>query len=88
MNHTHGHEIPAEGLKGLVQNWRADLLAAVSVSLVALPLALGVAVASGVAPISGLISAIIGGDQWSCSRTYSGDSLSTYELRRWQWQCI
>ena len=60
-NLTTGHEIPATGLKGLTQNWRADLLAAISVSLVALPLALGVAVASGVEPIAGLISAIIGG---------------------------
>ena len=56
-----GHEIPAEGFKGLIQNWRADLLAAISVSLVALPLGLGVAVASGVEPIAGLLSAIIGG---------------------------
>ena len=54
-NLTTGHEIPATGLKGLTQNWRADLLAAISVSLVALPLALGVAVASGVEPIAGLI---------------------------------
>jgi len=60
-NLTTGHEIPATGLKGLTQNWRADLLAAISVSLVALPLALGVAVASGVEPIAGLISAIVGG---------------------------
>ncbi len=60
-NQTNGHETPATGLKGLTQNWRADLLAAISVSLVALPLALGVAVASGVKPIAGLISAIIGG---------------------------
>ncbi len=56
-----GPEVPATGLKGLTQNWRADLLAAISVSLVALPLALGVAIASGVKPIAGLISAIIGG---------------------------
>ena len=60
-NPTTRHEIPKEGFKGLIQNWRADLLAAISVSLVALPLALGVAVASGVKPIAGLISAIIGG---------------------------
>ena len=58
---TRGHEMPKEGFKGLIQNWRADLLAAISVSLVALPLALGVAIASGVKPIAGLISAIIGG---------------------------
>ena len=55
------HLTPEKGWKGLVKNWRADFLAAISVSLVALPLGLGIAVASGVPPISGLISAIIGG---------------------------
>lgn len=55
------HITPEAGWKGFIQNWRADFLAAVSVSLVALPLGLGIAVASGVPPISGLISAIIGG---------------------------
>ncbi|MDH3711341.1 MAG: SulP family inorganic anion transporter [Cyclobacteriaceae bacterium] len=53
--------IPASGLKGLSQNWRQDLSAAVSVALVAMPLALGIAVASGVPPMSGITSAIIGG---------------------------
>jgi MFS superfamily sulfate permease-like transporter len=53
--------IPSEGLKGLKENWRNDLSAAVSVSLVALPLALGIAVASGVSPMAGILSAIIGG---------------------------
>lgn len=52
---------PKTGLKGLVQNWQSDLIAAVSVALVALPLALGIAVASGVPPMSGVMSAIIGG---------------------------
>ncbi len=41
--------------------WRNDLVAAISVSLVALPLGLGVAVASGVPPIAGVMSAIVGG---------------------------
>ncbi len=55
------HAPPKAGFKGLIQNWRSDFLAAISVSLVALPLGLGVAVASGVPPISGVLSAIIGG---------------------------
>jgi MFS superfamily sulfate permease-like transporter len=55
------HVLPKTGWQGIVENWRSDLLAAVSVALVALPLGLGVAVASGAEPVSGLISAIIGG---------------------------
>ncbi len=43
------------------KSWRSDLMAAISVSLVALPLGLGVAVASGVPPIAGVTSAIVGG---------------------------
>lgn len=52
---------PLQGFKGLAAHWREDLLAAFSVALVALPLALGIAIASGVPPIAGLISSIIGG---------------------------
>jgi MFS superfamily sulfate permease-like transporter len=55
------HSIPREGFKGLKENWRNDLLAAISVSLVALPLALGIAVASEMSPMAGVLSAIIGG---------------------------
>jgi len=55
------NSIPATGIKGLKENWRDDLLAAISVSLVALPLALGIAVASEVSPMAGVLSAIIGG---------------------------
>jgi MFS superfamily sulfate permease-like transporter len=57
---TH-NSIPATGFKGLKENWRNDLSAAISVSLVALPLALGIAVASEVSPMAGVLSAIIGG---------------------------
>ncbi len=53
--------IPSIGFKGLKENWRSDLSAAISVSLVALPLALGIAVASEVSPMAGVLSAIIGG---------------------------
>ena len=55
------YSIPSTGFKGLKENWRSDLLAAISVSLVALPLALGIAVASGMSPMAGVLSAIIGG---------------------------
>ena len=55
------NKVPATGFKGFKENWRQDLSAAISVSLVALPLALGIAVASEVAPIAGILSAIIAG---------------------------
>ena len=53
--------IPSSGLKGLRENWQNDLIAAISVSLVALPLSLGIALASGMEPFAGIISAVIGG---------------------------
>lgn len=52
---------PKTGWGGLVSHWKSDLIAATSVSLVALPLALGIAVAGGAPPVSGLISVMIGG---------------------------
>jgi len=53
--------IPKEGFQGLKENWRNDLVAAVSVSLIALPLSLGIALAAEAPPMAGIISAIIGG---------------------------
>lgn len=41
--------------------WRQDFLASLVVFLVALPLCMGVAIASGMAPASGLLTGIIGG---------------------------
>jgi len=52
---------PKTGFKGLIENWRSDLIAAVSVSLIALPLSLGIALAAGAPAMSGIISAIVGG---------------------------
>jgi len=52
---------PHTGWKGFIKHWPNDLLAAVSVSLVALPLSLAIAVAAGVPPISGLITAVVAG---------------------------
>ncbi|HWF62530.1 MAG TPA: SulP family inorganic anion transporter [Nitrospira sp.] len=51
---------PQNGIPGL-KHWRYDLVAGLQVALVALPLSLGVALASGAAPITGVISAIIAG---------------------------
>lgn len=48
-------------MKKLLQNIIADLPASVVVFLVALPLCLGVAVASDAAPVSGIIAGIVGG---------------------------
>ena len=50
-----------KGWRDLKEHWRSDLIAAISVALVALPLALGIAVSAGAPPISGLIASIIGG---------------------------
>ena len=53
--------IPKKGIQGLIQNWRSDLIAAISVALIALPLSLGIALAAGAHAMSGIFSAIIGG---------------------------
>ena len=52
---------PKTGIPGLLENWRSDLLSGFLVFLIALPLCLGIAMASGFPPMSGIISAIIGG---------------------------
>jgi carbonic anhydrase len=50
---------PAAG--GILSDWRSDLPASIVVALVALPLCLGVALASGAPLFSGLISGVVGG---------------------------
>lgn len=47
--------------KGLGRTWRGDLIAGVTVGIVALPLALGFGVASGVGAAAGLVTAIVAG---------------------------
>ena len=53
--------VPKTGLSGLAENWRHDIVSGFLVFLIALPLCLGVSVASGFPAMSGIITAIIGG---------------------------
>ena len=52
---------PKSGIQGLIENWKSDLQAALSVALIALPLSMGIALAAGAPPMAGIISAIVGG---------------------------
>ncbi len=51
----------ASDYTGLSRTWRSDLLAGLTVGVVALPLALGFGVASGVGPAAGIVTAIVAG---------------------------
>jgi MFS superfamily sulfate permease-like transporter len=52
---------PATGFNGLKENWKKDLMSGFLVSLIALPLSLGIAEASNFPPMMGVMSAIVGG---------------------------
>ncbi|MBM4200963.1 MAG: SulP family inorganic anion transporter [Gammaproteobacteria bacterium] len=58
---TASRQAPKTGIPGLIENWRSDLTSGFLVFLIALPLCLGIAMASGFPPMAGIISAIIGG---------------------------
>ena len=52
---------PKKGFRGLIENWQSDLIAAVSVALIALPLSIGIALAAGAPAMAGILSAVVGG---------------------------
>ncbi|MEP6736200.1 MAG: SulP family inorganic anion transporter [Chryseolinea sp.] len=54
-------EIPKDGLEGLKQNFRVDAVSGFLVFLLALPLSLGIAKASGFPAAMGVLTAMIGG---------------------------
>ena len=53
--------VPADGLKGFKENFLHEITSGLLVSLIALPLCLGIAMASGFPAFGGLITAIVGG---------------------------
>lgn len=52
---------PLDFLQGLKQNWRIDLVSGFILFLIALPLSIGIALASGAPPTAGLLAAAVGG---------------------------
>jgi len=55
------YSVPKDGIAGLKENWKHDIVSGFILFLIALPLSLGIAIASGMPPMAGIFAAIIGG---------------------------
>jgi len=53
--------VPKDWIPGLLESWKNDLMSGLILSLIALPLCLGIAIASGAPPVAGIIAGILGG---------------------------
>lgn len=53
--------VPKDGIAGLKENWKSDILSGFTIFLIALPLCIGIAIASGAPPMAGLFAGIVGG---------------------------